>query len=446
MKILSHVSDEQELFISGYQLDETHFIITFRDHTLKIQQKLLYLVQGLFSDSDVSKLRAFGVSRFTIFSAQRLFKLLDARFEIIQKMGTPFDIGLILSLDAQFHQEEPATEAEKEKVFKPALTAEKISITDSEFDHLGLQQSRPVKEFGNERLHEDRTLGISHDRIPKEEENNDYSDFDFDSELDFLTKRRKKEQEKKELLKPKSSFDESLAQRDIYTETPRRRDTQEISGSYNSPGRTHSESPAEPVNKDIPQRYEREKIDNQPPQVKRNEDYTPRPVKSEPPTPISEEKRWEQRAVPATPQPEPAKVAAKEQTSEFRDASGSINLSGMNCLYIEDQLDSQILFKVQMKDMKSIKFAQSFEDAIPLLENEKFDFIVLDINLQGEYNGLDALKIIRTMDRLEDIPILAVTAYVLPGDKEKFIATGFTDFVSKPIFRNKMVEVLSKIF
>jgi CheY-like chemotaxis protein len=66
--------------------------------------------------------------------------------------------------------------------------------------------------------------------------------------------------------------------------------------------------------------------------------------------------------------------------------------------------------------------------------------------LQGEYNGLDAIKIIRTMDGLEEIPILAVTDYVLPGDKEKFIATGFTDFVSKPIFRNKMVEVLSKIF
>lgn len=446
IKILSHVSEENELYISGYQLDETHFIVTFRDHSLKIQQKLLYLIQGLFSDSDVSKLRAFGVSRFTIFSAQRLFKLLDARFEIIQKMGTPFDIGLILSLDAQFQQEVQPTEEEKEKVFKPALTAEKISISDSEFDHLDLQQPRTTREFGKERLHDDRLSNIPPERVPKVEDTGDYRDFDFDSELDFLTKRRKKEQERKELSKPKSSFDESLSQRDIYTETPRRRDTQEITGSYSIPAKTQSEIPENRFEKDTPQRYDREKTDIQPPQVKRNEEYPPRPVKSEPPTPIHEEKRWEQRQVPTTPQPEPEKVSAREQTSEFRDATGSINLSGMSCLYIEDQLDSQILFKVQMKDMKSIKFAQSFEDAIPLLESEKFDFIVLDINLQGEYNGLDALKIIRTMDRLEEIPILAVTAYVLPGDKEKFIATGFTDFVSKPIFRNKMVEVLSKIF
>jgi len=81
-----------------------------------------------------------------------------------------------------------------------------------------------------------------------------------------------------------------------------------------------------------------------------------------------------------------------------------------------------------------------------LLNSHKFDFIVMDINLQGEYNGLDALKIIHKMPGFEEIPIVAVTAYVLPGDKEKFIATGFNDFISKPIFREKMVESLNKIF
>jgi PAS domain S-box-containing protein len=121
-------------------------------------------------------------------------------------------------------------------------------------------------------------------------------------------------------------------------------------------------------------------------------------------------------------------------------------LSNLSCLYIEDQVDSQILFKVQMKGLKNIQFAASFEEAIPLLESNKFDFIVMDINLQGEYNGLDALKAIHQMQGLENIPVIAVTAYVLPGDREKFIATGFTDFISKPIFREKMYESLKKIF
>jgi len=81
-----------------------------------------------------------------------------------------------------------------------------------------------------------------------------------------------------------------------------------------------------------------------------------------------------------------------------------------------------------------------------MLDNERFDFIVIDINLQGEYNGLDALKIIRKMPAYSKTPIMAVTAYVLPGDKEKFISAGFNDFISKPIFREKMIDALERIF
>ena len=124
----------------------------------------------------------------------------------------------------------------------------------------------------------------------------------------------------------------------------------------------------------------------------------------------------------------------------------SNGISALRCLYIEDQVDSQLLFKVQMNDLKSVQFAASFEEALPLLEANEFDFIIMDINLQGEYNGLDALKIIHQIPKLQKIPVIAVTAYVLPGDKEKFISTGFTDFISKPIFRDKLVESLKKIF
>ena len=136
----------------------------------------------------------------------------------------------------------------------------------------------------------------------------------------------------------------------------------------------------------------------------------------------------------------------KEFTPEPVIVDDKLNISKLSCLYIEDQVDSQILFNVQMKGLKDIQCAKSFEESAPLLESHKFDFIVIDINLQGEYNGLDALKIINKMPGLEDVPIIAVTAYVLPGDKEKFIATGFNDFISKPIFREKMVESLEKIF
>ena len=123
----------------------------------------------------------------------------------------------------------------------------------------------------------------------------------------------------------------------------------------------------------------------------------------------------------------------------------SVEISGLSCLYLEDQTDSQMLFSVEMKDLKEINFASGFELALPLLKNKHFDFVVIDINLQGDYNGLDILKIIRTMPGYENIPVLAVTAYLLPGDKDKFIQAGFTDFISKPIFREKLIDSLEKI-
>ncbi len=122
------------------------------------------------------------------------------------------------------------------------------------------------------------------------------------------------------------------------------------------------------------------------------------------------------------------------------------NLNNYSCLYLEDQIDSQILFKSQMKDLKSISFAESFENAIPLLEKNKFDFIVMDMNLQGDYNGLDALRAIQRMVGYKNVPVIAVTAYVLPGDREKFIKAGFSDFISKPIMRDKLIDVLKRIF
>ena len=143
-----------------------------------------------------------------------------------------------------------------------------------------------------------------------------------------------------------------------------------------------------------------------------------------------------------------AKPAAEneEEIEEKFEEPLNIDYSQLSCLYVEDQVDSQILFKVQMKELKSIEFADSFENALPLLKSKSFNFIVLDINLQGAYNGLDALRIIRKMPVYVDVPIIAVSAYVLPGDKERFVEAGFDDFIAKPVLRDKLYASLNSIF
>lgn len=151
---------------------------------------------------------------------------------------------------------------------------------------------------------------------------------------------------------------------------------------------------------------------------------------------------------PAAPTPEKIEqpqVKQEEPVEEIQNDE-EFNLSKYTCIYLEDQIDSQLLFKVQVKELKSIDFAISLERALPLIKSKQYDFIVMDMNLQGEYNGLDALRIVRKMPGYEHVPIIAATAYVLPGDKEKFIAAGFTDFITKPIMRDKLIDCLKGIY
>lgn len=138
---------------------------------------------------------------------------------------------------------------------------------------------------------------------------------------------------------------------------------------------------------------------------------------------------------------------AKKKPEQYKpDEKSKFELSNLACIYLEDQVDSQILFRSQMKDLKRIDSAESFEKALPLLKAHKYDFIVMDINLQGEYNGLDALRIIQKMPSYEKTPIIACTAYVLPGAKENFIAAGFRDFISKPVMKDKLTDCLKRLF
>ena len=143
--------------------------------------------------------------------------------------------------------------------------------------------------------------------------------------------------------------------------------------------------------------------------------------------------------------PKVEKVIEPAKTEIPQVEEKALDLSQLECLYVEDQFESQTLFKVQMKDLKSISYATGLEDALPLIKSKKFDFIILDINLKGEYNGLDTLRFIRQIPGYQDVPIVAVTAYVLPGDKDNFIAAGFNDFISKPVLRDKILDSLNRV-
>ena len=81
-------------------------------------------------------------------------------------------------------------------------------------------------------------------------------------------------------------------------------------------------------------------------------------------------------------------------------------------------------------------------EAIQAMEREHYDVVLMDIRMP-EMNGLEATRIIR--QRWHNEPkIIAITAYALEGDREKFLAAGMDDYISKPVKISDLSNLLRK--
>lgn len=113
-------------------------------------------------------------------------------------------------------------------------------------------------------------------------------------------------------------------------------------------------------------------------------------------------------------------------------------------LLVEDDVMNTDMIKKFLSEMCVMHMAVNGEDALDLVKLNKYDAILMDIGLGKGLNGVDTTKIIRTIPEYKDVPIIAVTAYAMNGDKEKFLSSGMTGYISKPFKMNDLVNVLGK--
>src|SRR6185369_10979496 len=78
-----------------------------------------------------------------------------------------------------------------------------------------------------------------------------------------------------------------------------------------------------------------------------------------------------------------------------------------------------------------------------LLDAERFDVVLMDVQMP-EINGFEATQAIRNKERGTDahVPIIALTAHALKGDRERCIDAGMDDYVSKPIQADKLFAAI----
>ena len=82
------------------------------------------------------------------------------------------------------------------------------------------------------------------------------------------------------------------------------------------------------------------------------------------------------------------------------------------------------------------------EEVVEIAERERPDLILLDIQLPG-MDGITVGKALRSRENTRDIKIIALTAYAMKGDRERFLELGFDGYISKPIRMKDFLESVS---
>jgi len=113
-------------------------------------------------------------------------------------------------------------------------------------------------------------------------------------------------------------------------------------------------------------------------------------------------------------------------------------------LVVEDNEDNLYLIRFILEENgHSVIEARDGSDGMEKAIKEKPDLIMMDIQLP-DIDGMETTRRIRASEADGDIPIIAITSYAMPGDREKALAAGCTSYIEKPINTETVMAEIEK--
>lgn len=113
-------------------------------------------------------------------------------------------------------------------------------------------------------------------------------------------------------------------------------------------------------------------------------------------------------------------------------------------LYVEDHLESALLVRTLLKNKCEVFITETYEETIDFLKENSVDLILLDINLPGKRDGVDLVKDLKKDEKYKNLPIIALTAYALAGDRERLLEAGCDEYIAKPMTKKELFDKLQK--
>ena len=112
---------------------------------------------------------------------------------------------------------------------------------------------------------------------------------------------------------------------------------------------------------------------------------------------------------------------------------------------VEDNADNRLLLHAFLGDRYQITEYETGPAALEGFKAHMPDLVLLDVSLPG-MDGLTVLSHLRADDKLKKLPVIALTAHAMHGDRERFLKAGFNDYVSKPIVDEQvLLTAISKL-
>ena len=118
------------------------------------------------------------------------------------------------------------------------------------------------------------------------------------------------------------------------------------------------------------------------------------------------------------------------------------NLLKPKLLFVEDDQVTIDLVKRILRNKYDIDSTRYGEDALEKAIENDYDAFLIDIGLSGKMNGITTTKELKKIKNNENKPYIAVTAYVMPGDKKLFLSEGLTHYISKPFEFRALIDLI----
>jgi PAS domain S-box-containing protein len=113
-------------------------------------------------------------------------------------------------------------------------------------------------------------------------------------------------------------------------------------------------------------------------------------------------------------------------------------------LIVDDNSSNRLFMNHILRSYVRIIQAEDGISGVTIASKEHFDLILMDINLGAGIDGVETMHQIKKNPGYENVPIIAVTAYAMSGDKERFLSEGFDNYLAKPFTKVILVDLVER--